>query len=244
MQTSETKIAPISIYYLNERSVTIEFGKIISQSLFTRVSAYNNFITNNPFPGFITTIPAYTSLTVVFDPLLVIQSQLRSADCFEKVSAYLAHLNIDERIQANHTTEIVSIPVYYGGEFGPDIMEVAALHQLSTDEVISLHSAAIYTVYMIGFVPGFAYLGGMNNLLATPRKATPRKAVPAGSVGIAGQQTGVYPMQTPGGWQIIGQTPLKMFDAGRAQPSLLKAGDQVMFRPIGLDEFNDIKAGQ
>jgi inhibitor of KinA len=244
MQAVKTNIAPPFIYYLNEYSVTIEFGSEISQSLFLSVSIYNYYILTHPFPGFITTIPAYASLTVVFDPMLVMQSGLEGAGCFEKVSAYLTRLNPGKIKPTDIISDTVNIPVYYGGTFGPDIADVASLHQLSTAEVISLHSAGVYTVYMIGFVPGFAYLGGMNELLTCPRKATPRKAVPSGSVGIAGQQTGVYPMQTPGGWQIIGQTPLNMFDAERAQPSLLKAGDKVMFKPIGLDEFNDLKAGR
>ena len=114
------------------------------------------------------------------------------------------------------------------------------MHQLSSQQVINLHAAATYKVYMTGFVPGFAYLGGIDERLATPRKATPRKAIPEGSVGIAGQQTGIYPLQTPGGWQIIGRTPLKMFDAGRHQPALLKAGDTVVFKPVNQDEFDQL----
>jgi inhibitor of KinA len=131
----------------------------------------------------------------------------------------------------------VVIPICYGSSYGPDLDDVAAMHNLSSEAVISIHSAATYMVYMIGFVPGFAYLGGMHKVLASPRKATPRAAVPAGSVGIAGEQTGIYPLNTPGGWQIIGRTPLSMFNTHRTQPALLKAGDRVQFKPINTSQF-------
>jgi inhibitor of KinA len=188
-------------------------------------------------------VPAYTTLSIFFDPVKVIQLQeLPGKDCFEKVSGYL--LSLEKKLKNTPAVQrdVITIPVCYGGDLGPDINEVAALHNLTADEVISLHSSAEYKVYMIGFVPGFAYLGGLNDLLATPRKATPRSAVPAGAVGIAGKQTGVYPLKTPGGWQIIGQTPVKVFDANRPQPSFLKAGDRVVFKPIDMPGFNLLSA--
>jgi len=243
MQATVIKITPAQIYFLNERSLTIELGKEISEANFLKVSLCDQLIHDHPFPGFITTIPAYISLTVVFDPVQVMGNDLIGNTCFEKVSAYLISLNPVATQPQKTASDTIVIPVCYGGNLGPDLDEVAGLHNISSSEVISLHTAAIYTVYMIGFVPGFAYLGGMNASLATPRKATPRAAVPAGSVGIAGLQTGVYPLATPGGWQIIGQTPLKMFDANRAEPSLLKAGDRIKFEAISLDEFNHIKTG-
>ena len=125
----------------------------------------------------------------------------------------------------------VEIPVSYGGEYGPDLNDVAALHGLSAHDVVRLHSEAVYTVYFLGFVPGFAYMGGLPEALATPRLPAPRKRVEAGSVGIGGGQTGVYPFPTPGGWRLIGRTPLPMFQAGRENMSLLEIGDQVRFRP-------------
>ena len=120
---------------------------------------------------------------------------------------------------------------------GPDLEYVAEFHHLTIEEVISLHSAAVYKVYMIGFIPGFAYMGGLPAKLDTPRKDSPRKAVPAGAVGIAGKQTGIYPLETPGGWQIIGQTPIKLFDENRQPPAFLKAGDRIKFEPISLSGF-------
>jgi inhibitor of KinA len=231
------------IYYLSEFAVTVEFGQKIAENLLNAVNRLNELLYRQPFTGFRTTVPAYSTLTVFYDPVLVIKSNLTGTSCFEKVSAYLNDLNLQKKTANLVKGDTIIIPVCYGENFGPDLEEVASLHQISTGDVIKLHSAATYKVYMIGFVPGFAYLGGMDERLATPRKATPRKSVPAGAVGIAGQQTGVYPLATPGGWQIIGQTPVRLFDMNRRQPSLLKPGDTVLFKPIGLNEFNELSTG-
>ncbi len=239
MQTTSQVIHQLKIYSLSEQAVTIEFGQAISEDLLQLITNFNHLINQSPFPGFYAAIPAYTTLSVFFDPVKLIQSQeLPGKDCFEKVSGYLLSLKEKLKNTAGAQNDVVTIPVCYGGTFGPDMNEVASLHNLTVSEVIQLHSSAEYKVYMIGFVPGFAYLGGLTDVLATPRKAAPRSAVPAGAVGIAGRQTGVYPLQTPGGWQIIGQTPVKLFDAARSQPSFLKAGDRVVFKSIDMDEFN------
>jgi inhibitor of KinA len=177
-------------------------------------------------------VPAYTTLTVFFDPAVLFRTNaLPGKTCFEKLSGYLQQLHGTDDLAAIPQNDTVSIPVCYGGPWGPDLAYVAEYHQLSVDEVIRIHSSAVYKVYMIGFIPGFAYMGGLDQRLETPRKATPRAAVLAGAVGIAGMQTGIYPLQTPGGWQIIGQTSVKLFDAERQIPSLLKAGDRVKFEP-------------
>lgn len=239
MQTTAGVEPFFNIYALSEQAITIEFGQEISEPVFQKVTAFNNLVNQNPFPGLYATVPAYATLTVFFDALQVIQSDLPGTDCFEKVSGYLAGLKSKQGIAITHSETII-IPVCYGGDFGPDIDEVVNHTKLTAQEIINLHSAAIYKVYMIGFVPGFAYMGGMNEKLAAPRKSTPRGAVPAGSVGIAGQQTGIYPLETPGGWQIIGRTPLKMFDANRPQPALLKAGDQVVFKPTDKQQFDHL----
>ncbi|MDN5283968.1 MAG: Inhibitor of KinA [Mucilaginibacter sp.] len=231
------------IYYLSEVAVTVEFGQRIAPNLLNAVNSLNVLLYGQPFPGFNTTVPAYSTLTVFYDPVLVIKSGLPGADCFEKVSGYLNNLNLQKKTAKPATEDIVTIPVCYGGDFGPDLAEVAGLHQISIKEVIKLHSAVVYKVYMIGFVPGFAYLGGMDERLSTPRKVTPRKSVPAGAVGVAGLQTGVYPLETPGGWQIIGQTPVKLFDLNRKEPSLLKPGDTVIFKAIDIKEFNKLATG-
>jgi inhibitor of KinA len=187
----------LSVYYLSEQAVTVEFGQIIDAGLLDRVSKLNTLLYQQPFQGFSTTVPAYATLTVFFDPVLVGKSGLAGKNSLEKVSGYLQSLDRQEIAAVKRKVNTITIPVCYGGGFGPDLEELAKLHQLDVAELVRLHSAATYKVYMIGFVPGFAYLGGMDERLATPRKATPRKAVPAGSVGIAGQQTGVYPLQTP-----------------------------------------------
>lgn len=228
-----------TIYYLSEQAITIEFGHEINEDLLLQINRFDDLIKQKPFPGFRTTVPAYTTLSIFFDPLLVIKSlNLPGRDCFEKVSGYIRRLEyLPDTEVITPANTIITIPVCYGGSFGPDLVEVAMFHNLIAHEVITLHSSAIYMVYMIGFVPGFAYLGGMPDTLATPRKPVPRKAVPAGSIGIAGQQTGIYPMETPGGWQIIGRTPLTLFNVERPQPALLKSGDHIVFKSIDHDEF-------
>lgn len=235
--------APVSqnftIYYLSEQAVTLEFGHEISETLLQRITGFAERLQQKPFPGFYTVVPAYSTLSIFYDPIKIVQAhELPGKSGFEKVSNYLMQLDAITAQQSSATHITVTIPVCYGGTFGPDLDEVAQIHQLTPQEVINLHSNAIYTVYMIGFIPGFAYLGGMPEILTTPRKTTPRKAVPAGAVGIAGAQTGIYPLQTPGGWQLIGQTPLRLFQPERTQPSLLKAGDRVAFKPIRPEEFN------
>ncbi|MGV3465566.1 MAG: 5-oxoprolinase subunit PxpB, partial [Heyndrickxia sp.] len=134
-------------------------------------------------------------------------------------------------------SRVVEIPVCYGGDFGPDLETVASMNGLSTEEVIQIHSSAEYTVYMIGFAPGFPYLGGMSEKIATPRLPSPRLKIPERTVGIAGNQTGVYPIETPGGWQLIGRTPIKLFRPQDEVPSLLHAGDKVRFKPISYEEY-------
>src|ERR1700761_4677104 len=162
-----------TIYSISERAVSIAFGDSISEQTLQRISNFNHLLQQKPLPGMYTTVPAYTTLSIFFDPLQVIQADdLSGSTCFERVSDYLTKIEItDSRLSPKG--DLITIPVCYGGEVGPDIEEVGAMHKLSTEKVIELHSSVIYTVCMIGFVPGFAYLGGMPEVLATPRKATP-----------------------------------------------------------------------
>lgn len=229
---------PIKIYGLSEKSITIRFGTAIDYDLLYLIADFNQLLLQNPFSGLITTVPAYTTLTVFFDPLSVMLSDLPGQVCFEKVSAHLNKIAQIKREKSKIIADKLVIPVCYGGDFGQDLLTVARTNKLSETEVIDIHTAGQYIVFMIGFVPGFAYMGGMDTRLSTPRKEVPDAKIPAGSVGIAGNQTGIYPMETPGGWQIIGKTPLKMFDVNRLQPSLLKGGDMVTFKAIGIKEFN------
>jgi KipI family sensor histidine kinase inhibitor len=172
--------------------------------------------------------PAYCSLLVKFDALRMKHEELEA-----RLGSYLERLEEVKLPEAR----LVEIPVCYGGEFGPDFSEVAALHGMKAERVIELHSSVEYLVYFLGFVPGFAYLGELPEALVTPRLAAPRRRVPAGSVGIAGNQTGVYPFATPGGWRLLGRTPVKMFQADRDELSLLSIGDRVQFVPISPERF-------
>jgi inhibitor of KinA len=172
--------------------------------------------------------PAYVSLLIDFDPLTITH---------EEVRALIESHAGNRTAAAGDDSATVTIPVCYDSGFGPDLADVAAYTGLVPDEVIRIHSSATYRVCFLGFTGGFAYLGGMPEVLHTPRLATPRRAVSAGSVGIAGGQTGIYPMETPGGWRLIGRTPLRMFNPFAAQPTRLQAGDIVRFDPVARAEF-------
>lgn len=185
-------------------------------------------VQQEPVAGVRNLHPGYGSLLVKFDAL-----RMRHEEVEAILREYLARLGEVELPD----TRLVKIPVCYGGEFGPDFTEVAALHGMTAGQAIELHASAEYLVYFLGFVPGFAYLGELPEALVTPRLAAPRRRVPAGSVGIAGNQTGVYPFATPGGWRLLGRTPVKMFQADRDELSLLSIGDRVRFVPISAERF-------
>src|ERR1700747_252323 len=183
---------------------------------------------SQPLPGVRNLHPAYCSLLVKFDA-----RQWRHEELEDKLRAYLEQsdeLRLPE-------PRLVEIPMCYGGEFGPDLEDVAKMHGMTPEQVIGLHSSTTYLVYFLGFVPGFAYLGELPVALVTPRHATPRRKVPAGSVGIAGNQTGVYPCETPGGWQLLGRTPLAMVLPDHGGLSLISMGDRVRFKAISREQF-------
>ena len=189
-------------------------GEIVDEATFNSITAINKAIYKEPFTGFVEAVPAYVSLTVYYDPVKVLSDDnLQGSYAFERVTNYLKQLSIAIKSDKEAAVAPVTIPVCYGNEYGPDIEAVAQHNNLSIEQVVQLHTQSIYLVHMLGFMPGFAYMGGMDKALATPRKLQPRKEVPAGSVGIAGEQTGIYPFSSPGGWQIIGRTPLPLFNA-------------------------------
>jgi inhibitor of KinA len=199
------------------------FGDAISLETNAQVMKLLRDLERRPIPGVRNLHPAYCSLLIVFDPCVTDHEELED--------------RIRGRVEALESVElpaprVVEIPVRYGGEFGPDLEGVAELHGVSPAEVVRIHSSGTYHVYFLGFVPGFAYLGGLPDAIATPRLAVPRKVVAPGSVGIAGNQTGVYPRPTPGGWRLIGRTPLELFRADRDPMSLVALGDEVRFVPI------------
>jgi len=211
-----------------DRMLLVEFPEEISKEINLQVHELASVLATKNVPGVIEWIPSYRTLGIVYDPLQAsFQQVIDSLDQIEDLGGH---------IQASRSRRI-EIPVAYGGEMGPDLDFVAQHNQLSTEEVIRLHTANEYLVYLVGFTPGLPYLGGMATRIATPRLAEPRPRVPAGSVAIGGNQTGVYPIESPGGWRIIGGTPLKLFDLDRESPFLLKAGDSVRFRSITLEEF-------
>lgn len=213
-----------------DKSIVVEFGDIIDEEINRKVINLMKSIEKSSLSDYIyEMIPTYRSLMIIYNPLKIVFNNL-----INTVKDMESNLKILEK----HEKNIVKIPVLYGNDFGPDIETVAKHNGLKIEDVIKLHSEAEYLVYMLGFTPGFTYLGGMNNKLETPRLANPRVKIPEGSVGIAGKQTGVYPIESPGGWQLIGRTPIKLYDPKRENPILLKAGDYVKFIPITKDEFN------
>lgn len=239
---SGVKMAP-----LGDSAVIIQLGTDINEHTQRLASALTKQLENDPFPGFIECVPAFTSVTVFYHPFEVYQQMKNSTSFgspYEKVKTLIKKSIQELTIEEAAEKRTVEIPVCYGGRFGPDLEEVARINGLTPKEVIDIHTAGEYLVYMIGFAPGFPYLGGMSEKIASPRRSSPRTSIPAGSVGIAGMQTGVYPLSTPGGWQLIGNTPLDLFRPHEQPPSLLKAGDVVKFVSVTEEEYERLKEGE
>jgi inhibitor of KinA len=215
----------------SDQSLLISFGRQINLEAHQHVLKLLRLLQAEPIDAIRNLHPAYCSLLIKFDPLRVDHEQLQSA--------LLPYLDRMEEAPMPEPRQI-EIPVCYGGAFGPDLTELAAMHGMTPEQTIDLHSSSNYIVYFLGFVPGFAYLGGLHPALASPRLETPRAAVPQGSVGIGGNQTGVYQMATPGGWRLVGRTPVAMFRPDRPQMNVLQIGDRVRFRPISKDQFVEL----
>lgn len=222
---------------LGDSALLVELGDAISESTHRRVQAAWRALAAEPLPGVSEAVPAYTTVTVFYDPWRVVQAGAPEGEIVSWLSARVIERIKDPPKSAKVKSRQVEIPVCYGGEFGPDLARVAAHTKLSPEAVIKKHSAAKYLVHLIGFAPGFPYLGGLPKELVTPRHARPRMEVPAGSVGIGGEQTGIYPQATPGGWNLIGRTPLRLFRPEANPPVLLQAGDEVRFKPVTPEEF-------
>ena len=214
------KLKPVGV-----GGVLVVLGENISEATGARVAALNDALLNAPPEGLIETVPAYASLLVRFDPF--------STD-YDALCSLLVHLEAGLAVSEAGQGRVVDIPVCYGGRYGEDLPDVAAHAGLTEEEVIRLHSGRDYRIYMLGFLPGFPYLGGLDARLETPRLKTPRTKIPAGSVGIGGMQTGIYPMESPGGWRLIGRTPLPLNDAARLP---YRAGDRIRFIPITEAEY-------
>ncbi|WP_129598177.1 5-oxoprolinase subunit PxpB [Anaerophilus nitritogenes] len=215
-----------------EKAVVVEFGDEISEKINQKVRSMMIATKERNIDGIIEFIPTYRSLMIQYDPCKIEYETL--LDNLKKIEKQLNEIDIP-------LPKVIEIPTLYGGEYGPDIQNVADHNHLSIEEVINIHSSKEYLIYMLGFTPGFPYLGGMNEKIATPRLKVPRTKITGGSVGIAGSQTGIYPIDSPGGWQLIGRTPLKLYDAYRKDPILLETGNYIKFVPIDEKDYKKVQ---
>lgn len=222
----------IRILIEGDSSLLVEFGKEISPDINRRITAVVQLLKEQHIEGVVDLIPAFCSLLINYDPRVISYEEIS-----ERVHAII---KLDARA-GEQRKRVYEIPVCYGGEYGPDIDNIAEHAGLSVDEVIKIHSSRDYLIYMLGFLPGFCYLGGLDERIHTPRLANPRIKINAGSVGIGGSQTGIYPLDSPGGWQLMGMTPVKTYDPERDVPILVEAGDYIRFVPIDEDEYKRIK---
>jgi len=215
-----------------DKAFFIEFGNAVAPALQRRVQRLMLVIRNEKIPGLVEAIPTYRSLLIHYDPLQTSPKELR--DRLE---------SLEQRLEDSEFPEptVTEIPAVYGGEYGPDLEFVAKHSGLTPEEVAQIHTSTTYLIYMLGFLPGQPYLGGMSSRIATPRLETPRTRVLRGSVGIAGNLTGIYAVESPGGWQIIGRTPIRLFNPHKEPPALLQAGNYVTFVRITLQEYTRIE---
>jgi len=213
---------------MGDQCILVRFGDKISDSTNRCAVAYARMVSELSIPGIIEIVPSYTEVAVYYNALEVDYTQI--SEQLQKVDIVVDQQDKIER-------RLIRIPVCYGGQFGPDIAHVSSCNGITEEELIRIHTSTVYPVYMLGFTPGFCYLGNMSKQIACPRKSTPRNRITAGSVGIAGEQTGIYPIESPGGWQLIGRTPVKLFDPNRQPSTLTAAGDAVEFYPISEEEF-------
>ena len=215
-----------------DSAVCVEFGNEISPEINKKIRAFKIAVEKSDIPGIVETVPTYRSLLVHYHPEVIVFKAL--TEKFDKLMGSLSSIPIPP-------PTVIEIPVLYGGEMGPDIENVAEHNHKTVEEVIKIHTSEEYLIYMIGFIAGFPYLGGMSKEIATPRLKSPRVKIEGGSVGIAGEQTGIYPVASPGGWQLIGRTPLKLYDADREKPVLLEAGQYSKFAAVTEEEYKKIE---
>ena len=231
-----SSIIPYHIFPLGDSAITVDFGNCIDETINKEVISRFNQLQQLPFPGMIEAVPAYSSLTIHYDMLALRKNGADNITIFQWVKQQLLE-RLQQPVEYSTSKERgMKIPVCYEKGFAPDIEQLAATKNISVEEVIQIHTSKNYKVYMLGFLPGFTYMGEVDEKIAIPRKPQPVNII-AGSVGIAGKQTGIYPLASPGGWQIIGRTPVKLFDVKRDEPALLRAGDTVQFYSISKSEF-------
>lgn len=215
-----------------DSALVVEFSDQIDEDTNERVIALADMLATRPITGVIETVPTYRSLLVAYDPVII-----RGKPLSALLQTLLGQLSV-----GSATARRITVPVLYGEEVGIDLDELADMKQMSREELIALHASADYRVYMIGFAPGFSYLGGLPQQLHTPRLAVPRQRIEASAIGIGGKQASINSVPGPSGWRFIGRTPLKLFDPSRSQPFLLRAGDRVRFRPVDADEAKSLDA--
>jgi inhibitor of KinA len=218
----------------SDRSLLVVLGDEINLAVHRNVASLFRALTKAQLQGVVNIHPAYASILIVFDPL---------AASHVDVKKVIERLLPDIKKAEHVSPRTLEIPVSYGGEFGPDLTSCADILEISEEEVIAMHSGELYTVFFVGFAPGFPYLGVLPSALEMPRLSSPRPIVAPGSVGIAGRQTGIYPGATPGGWRIIGRTPVSLFDSAREPFTLLNIGDKVMFMPVSISEYARQRGG-
>ena len=225
---------------LGDCAVVVSLGDSIDDTVFGKIRDLTATLEGAKIPGIIDIVPAYTTVTVFYDP---VRFGTDGARPYPTVCQFISWCVAKKKGEHDHKKEtaLVEIPVCYGGAFGPDVARVASHAGLSESALIEAHSSVVYTVQAIGFAPGFPYLGGLPKKLSTPRLSKPRTRVPPGSVGIGGSQTGIYPLELPGGWNLVGRTPQTLFSIDAKPAALLKTGDRVKFRPISAKEFEQWK---
>jgi len=222
---------------LGDAAAIVDFGNQISAETNDRVLSLAKYFDKNPFVGFVEIVPAYSSLTVFYDVFEVRKNNRNFETAFDFICAEIEKALLETNQNEQTGMRLVEIPVCFDAEFAPDLDFIAAEKNLSPEEIIEIFLGETYRVFMLGFLPGFAYLGEVAEKIAVPRKQSPRQQVAAGSVGIAGRQTGIYSLASPGGWQIIGRTPLEMFNHENQPPTRLQSGDRVCFYRIGKPDF-------
>jgi len=232
--------ASYKIHLINDSAAAIDFGNVMDKKINAKAIALFNYLTQHPIEGMIEAIPAYSSVAIYFDILVLRKKISPYKKVYEWIQNKLNQLMLTEFAGLQTIPDLIRIPVCYDNEFAIDLPWIAEQKSLTREEIIRVHSLRQYHVYMLGFLPGFSYMGEVDQRIVVPRKPEPQPIL-AGSVGIAGKQTGIYPLNSPGGWQVIGRTPLKMFDQNKAEPCLLKAGDSVEFYSITSEEFDHIE---
>jgi inhibitor of KinA len=226
---------------LGDNALIVDFGNVIDESINKVVHSLFYQLQHDPIPGMIEAVPAYSSLTIYYDILFIRNKLNKQIPAFEWIAEGLKKHVSKENVETGDPQLLIKIPVCYENGYAPDLGFIASGNNISTEEVIYLHTSTTYHVYMLGFLPGFAYMGMVDEKIASSRKQKP-VFVEAGSIGIAGKQTGIYPFRSQGGWQIIGRTPLKLFDKEKINPVLFKPGDKIQFYSINKNEFEDFKS--